>query len=182
MKKNDITQPSSADILVNRVANSSIVTINLEEFFPSESLLLFDLKDHLFQGLILKEKDFRKTLKEWDWSQYEGHIVCVSCSSDAIIPVWAFMLVTSYLSLRDIDSYVGSQDDYISHHYENTIGSMDLSSYDQKRVVIKGCSNQPVPPSAYAALTSQLQPFALSIMYGEPCSTVPIYKKPRKKI
>jgi len=137
--------------LVNRVAESGLITINLENHFPSKDLVSFDLKDHLFQGLILKEKDFRTALKEHDWSAYEGKVVCIFCSTDAIIPVWAFMLTASYASMTTSDTYIGSKEAYI----------------DQQ---------------AYAYLTQILKPVTKSIMYGEPCSTVPIYKRPLKRV
>lgn len=165
--------------LVNRVANSGIEVINLEEYYPQEEFVDFDLKPYLFKELIIKEKDFRSALKELDWSTYQDKVVCVFSSADAIIPVWAYMLVSSYLSDIAKVSYQGTQTDYLSHHYVNTIGALNVSSYQEKRVVIKGCSNKPVPPIAYATLTGKLKPFAQSIMYGEPCSTVPIFKRPR---
>jgi len=128
----------------------------------------------------VEEKDFRGQLKEHDWEQYEDKVVLISCSNDAIIPIWAYMLISSYLEGVAIEIYHGKQDAYLSHYYHNTIATLDLSEYENERVIVKGCSNQPVPHSAYAALTHRLRPIAKSIMFGEPCSTVPIYKKPRK--
>lgn len=165
--------------LINRVANSGIQVINLENYYPEQDIVPFDIKEFLFHGLILKEKDFRSELKALDWSQYDGKIVTVFCSTDAIIPVWAYMLVASYLDGHAHTSFQGSRDAYLSFHYSKLIEEMDLSEYQEGRVVIKGCSNKPVPPSAYAALTARLKNFAQSIMYGEPCSTVPIFKRPR---
>jgi len=177
MKKNEILADAP---LVNRVANSSLITINLEEFYPSKEFITFDIKDFLFQGLILKEKDFRTALKELDWSQYEDKIVLLYCSTDAILPVWSYMLVSAYLAPLTDQIFQGNKTDFLKHHYKQTIADMDLSIHAEKRVVIKGCSDKEVPPSAYLDLTKSLQPFAQSIMYGEPCSTVPIFKRPRK--
>jgi len=166
--------------LINRVANSSLKVINLEESFPQNAFAEIDLKTYLFKELILKEKDFRSALKEIDWSIYKDKIVLVYISNDAIIPVWAYMLISA--SLKDIaaEIFQGTQQEYLKHHYDKIISEMDLSSYAEERVIIKGCSNKPVPPHAYAALTAGLKPYAQSIMYGEPCSTVPIFKRPRK--
>ncbi len=168
--------------LVNRVAESGIITLNLEHYFPTEDLVAFDLKDFLFQGLILKEKDYRQALKSHEWSAYEGKVVCIFCSTDAIIPVWAFMLAASHASLSARDTYIGTKAAYIDQHYRVFIQGMDSDPYQDARVVIKGCSDKPVPASAYAYLTKKLKPVAKSIMYGEPCSTVPIYKRPLKRV
>jgi hypothetical protein len=165
--------------LINRVANSGIEVINLEDFYPSQDIIDFDLKPFLFKGLILKEKDFRSALKEIDWSDYKDKTVLVYNSTDAIIPVWAYMLVSSYLTDFAHTIFQGTQSEFLKHHYANLIAEMNLESYQEKRVVIKGCSNKPVPPIAYALLTSGLKGYAQSIMYGEPCSTVPIFKRPR---
>lgn len=165
--------------LVNRVANSGIITLNLEEHYPQYEMVDFDLKDHLFHGLILKEKDFRAALKAYDWSQYQDKILLVYCSADAIIPVWAYMLVISYAQPYVYDSYQGTDYDYLRYHYQRLIQETDYSRYEGQRIVIKGCSHRPVPAAAYMALTAAIKPYAQSIMYGEPCSTVPIAKKPR---
>ena len=163
--------------LVNKVANSSLVTINLENYFPEEELIVFDLKDYLFMELILKEKDFRASLKEHDWAQYEGKIVVIDCTADAIIPVWAYMLVTTYVEPYAKTVFQGSSEEFYKLAYQKAIDQIDVTEYDGKKIVIKGCSNKPVPPSAYVGITEKLRPYAFSIMYGEPCSTVPIYKK-----
>ena len=165
--------------LVNRVASSGIQTINLESFFPKEEVVIFDLKDYLFMELILKEKDFRAALKEHDWQQYEGKVLCVFCSTDAIIPTWAFMLVASYAAPFAAKVVQHTKETYYEMAYQIALANFDVSSYQDQRVVIKGCSNKPVPVSAYVELTRLLRPIAKSIMYGEPCSTVPIFKKPR---
>jgi len=168
-----------AGTLVNRVAKSGIITINLENYFPEQKIMHFDLKDYLFMEMILKEKDFRATLKEKDWSEYDGAILLVYCSADAIIPVWAYMLVSSYAEAHAAEVYSGDQTAYLTHYYQNVVRDMDISAYADKRIVIKGCSEKPVPAGAYEALTRKLKPHVLSIMYGEPCSTVPIYKRPK---
>jgi hypothetical protein len=165
--------------LINKVAQSSLKTINLENYYPKQDILSFDLKDYLFHGLILKEKDFRKALKEHDWSQYTDKTLLIFCSSDAIIPVWAYMLVASYVADFAHDIYQGSEEEYLKNHYAQTLDSIAYQSYQDERIVIKGCSDRPVPPIAYAILTAKLKPYAQSIMYGEPCSTVPIFKRPR---
>lgn len=166
--------------LINRVANSPLQTINLEHFWPKQEMVDFDLKDYLFMELILKEKDFRTALKELDWEDYRDKIICVHCSSDAIIPLWAYMLVAQHASGVASDIYHGSKEEYLSYYYKTTLSAMSWEEYEDKPVVIKGCSNQPVPPAAYLTLTQLLRPIAKSILFGEPCSTVPIFKKPRK--
>jgi hypothetical protein len=165
--------------LVNRVAASGLVTLKLEEFFPKEEMASFDLKEYLFMGLILKEKDFREALANHDWTQYKGKNLAVFCSADAIIPVWAYMLVTVYATPFATDIFQGAPEEFYKHIFQKALDEVDASQYADQRIVIKGCSDHPVPPSAYVELTRKLQPFAKSIMFGEPCSTVPIYKKAR---
>ena len=165
--------------LINRVAKSGIITINLEHFYPEQEIISFDLKSFLFMEMILKEKDFRASLKEIDWSEYSGKIVLVHCSANAIIPVWAYMLVSTYLEPVADTIYTGDQDSFLTHYYQKTVENLDITPYTEKRIVIKGCSDKPVPAGAYQALTKRLKPHVLSIMYGEPCSTVPIYKRPK---
>ena len=165
--------------LVNRVAASGLITINLEDFFPAEEVAIFDLKDYLYMELILKEKDFRAALKEHDWSQYAGKNLLVFCSTDAIVPVWAYMLVTAYAEPHTHRIFQGDQENFYKVAFQQALDQLDASQYEQKRIVIKGCSEKPVPPAAYVELTRKLRPYAQSIMYGEPCSTVPIFKRPR---
>lgn len=165
--------------LVNRVAQSSLITLKLEDLRPTTELMHFDLKDYLFMELILKEKDFRTALKEHDWDQYAGKTLLVYCSADAIIPVWAYMLVAAKAGEIATEIVQATEDEYLKLHFERVINEIDPSDYVGKRMVIKGCSDQPVPASAYLAVTAKLQPVVKSIMYGEPCSTVPVYKKPR---
>ena len=166
--------------LINRIAASGLITLKLEEFFPIEPVAILDLKNFLFKGLILKEKDFRVSMKAHDWQQYDGAILLVYCSTDAIIPMWAYMLVASYAAPIAKDVFQGTTEDYHRAHFSHVINEMDISAYTDQRIIIKGCSDRPLPSSAYLDLTKRLRPVAKSIMYGEPCSTVPIYKKPRK--
>jgi len=166
--------------LVNRVAQSGLVTIDLEELYPAGEVVPFDLKDYLFMGLILKEKDFREALKAHDWSQYQGKNLAVFCSADAIIPMWAYMLVATYAAPFANDIAQTAPDLFAEMAFLKKLSTLDISDYEGKRIVIKGCSDKPVPPSAYLEITRRLQPVALSIMFGEPCSTVPVYKKARE--
>ena len=166
--------------LINRVAKSGIITINLENYYPEQKIVEFDLKDFLYMEMILKEKDFRNSLKEKDWSVFADKIVLVYCSTDAIIPVWAYMLVASYLEPIAKEVYAGDSEAYLSHYYFNVVEALDITPFIEKRIVIKGCSDKPVPAGAYQSLTKKLKPHVLSIMYGEPCSTVPIYKRPKE--
>lgn len=166
--------------LVNRVTNSGLVTINLEKHYPAEAIQTFDLKEFLFQGLILREKDFRAALKEHNWKQYEGKIILVQCSADAIIPVWAYMLIATYAAPLVKEIFLGNEQEFLKFHFKSFANSLNLEEYRDKRIVIKGCSDKPVPPDAYLEITKLLQPFAQSIMYGEPCSTVPVFKRPRE--
>ena len=165
--------------LVNRVASSGLVTLNLEEYFPKADMVVFDLKNYLFMELILKEKDFREALTTHDWSQYDQKILLVYCSADAIIPVWAYMLVSAYAEAYALDIFQGDQEAYIKAHYYHVLSNLDLQRYEDQRIVIKGCSEKPVPAAAYLDLTKRLRPLVKSIMYGEPCSTVPVFKKPK---
>jgi hypothetical protein len=168
------------DILKNRIESSGLMTIDLERFYPQRNMLTFDIKDYLFQGLILKEKDFREALKNHDWTQYKDSVICIFCSTDAIIPVWAYMLVSSNVVPFASEIFTGTKDEYLKLYYKNFINSLVIENYKDQRVVIKGCSDKPVPASAYADIQVKLQPYAQSIMYGEPCSTVPVFKRPRK--
>lgn len=166
--------------LVNRVAASSLVTFNLEDHFPKSQVFQFDLEEYLFKGLILKEKDFRLAMKEYDWRALEGKMLAVYCSADAIVPTWAFMLVTSYATPFAQSVFFGTPEELIKHHYHTLIENLDLSHLKDRKVIVKGCSQKPVPISAYVELTRRLRPIAQSIMYGEPCSSVPIYKRPKQ--
>lgn len=165
--------------IVNKVAQSGLETIDLEKFLPLKGVRGFDLKEYLFMELILKEKDFREKLKEKDWSAYQDEYVAVYCSTDAIIPVWAYMLVTAYLQPYATYIYFGTEEELKKKILIDEIDNIDAKKYAEKRVVIKGCGEVSIPDAAFVAVTQKLRPEVKSIMYGEPCSTVPIYKQPR---
>jgi hypothetical protein len=166
--------------IVNRVALSPLVSFNLEELYHPGPRITLDIKKWLFQGIILKEKDFREHIKAEDWSIYHGANVAIRCSVDAIIPLWAWMLVTIHLSPFAHKVVVGDLLELEHALFQDAINSVDLSLYHGKKVVIKGCSNVPVPAFAYVELTTKLLPIAESLMFGEPCSTVPLFKKSKK--
>lgn len=163
--------------LVNRVAASGLITIDLTDYLPNAEVAVFDLKDHLFQGLILREKDFREAVAVHDWAAYQHKTLLVYCSSDAIIPMWAYMLVASSAAPYTQDIFQGDQLAYSHHYLYRQLAAVDWHTFAGQRIVIKGCGDREVPPGAYLEITRQLQPIAKSIMYGEPCSTVPIYKQ-----
>lgn len=163
--------------IVNRVANSPLVTIDLENFYPEGKRLLFDLKDFLYEELILREKEFREQLKSHDWKQYQDAYVALDCSTDAIIPAWAFLLVATYLQPYAKRIVKGNLEDLETSLYQEIISQMDVTPYENKKVIVKGCSKKPVPDAAYIQLIEKIQPHVQSLMYGEACSTVPLLKK-----
>ena len=165
------------ETFVNKVSESGIVSLNLEEFYPKEEVAVFDMKDYLFMGLILKEKDFRENLKSLDLSVYTEKVVAVSCSADAVIPVWAYMLAASYLQPVASEVVFGTAAEIKNMLLLKNIAQLPVNDFADKRVVIKGCGELPVGEAAYLLATKLLRPVAKSIMYGEPCSTVPIFKK-----
>jgi hypothetical protein len=165
-----------ADEIINKVSQSALLTLDLEQFFPEEKLRIFDLKPFLFMELILKEKDFRAALLATDWSVYKDEIVGVYCSADAVIPVWAYMLVTSYLQPVAKEVFLGDEISILREIITRRIKAVDPKEYTNKRVVIKGCGEKPIGDFAFLEITKLLRPVAKSIMYGEPCSTVPVYK------
>ncbi|HUM45818.1 MAG TPA: DUF2480 family protein [Chitinophagales bacterium] len=167
----------STDKLVNRVADSGLLTIDLEEYYPAEPKAPFDLKDYLFMGLILKEKDYREALKIVDWEFFRGKNVAVFCSADAIVPVWAYMLAAVYLEPVATRVYFCKPEELDDKIFEEIIAAVDVQPFINQRVIIKGCSDKPVPSSAYLAITRKLRPVARSLMYGEACSNVPLYKQ-----
>lgn len=164
---------------MNKVAESGIITIDLETYFPKDEIVLFDMKDYLFMGLILKEKDFRQALKELDSSVFANKVVAITCSADAVIPMWAYMLVSGLLQPVAREIIFGDADAAGKKLLLKNIGTINLNEYADKRVVIKGCGEKPVPEEAYVEITKLLRPVVKSIMYGEPCSTVPVFKKER---
>ena len=166
-----------ADEIINRVANSKLVTIDLEDFYLEGKRVIFDIKDWLFEGFVLREKDFRDQVSKYDWSQYKGAYVALTCSTDAIIPGWAYMLLSIQLEPYAKRVIAGNLEELESAIYQDIINSLNLSAYKEKPIIIKGCANKPVPQNAYIMLTNKLKPFAKSIMYGEACSSVPLYKK-----
>ncbi len=167
------------EVFVNKVEESGIITLDLEQFYPKEETAVFDMKDHLFMGLILKEKDFRETMKLLDLEPYKEKNIALFCSADAVIPVWAYMLVVSYLQPVAKEIIFGDAEFLHKTLFLKNIDKINITNYADKRVVIKGCGELPITEGAYVAITNLLRPVAKSIMYGEPCSTVPIYKKPR---
>ncbi|NOT36749.1 MAG: DUF2480 family protein [Saprospiraceae bacterium] len=173
---------NETDILVNKVANSGLVTIDLEQYYPKQDLIEFDIKPFLFRELILKELDFRKAIQEVDWKSFEGKILCVFCSVDAIIPKWAYMLIAKYAQEHVADLQFGNKDQALLSLFEKTLRSVNWAIYKDQKIVIKGCGDLEVPASAYQTVCYLLTPFASSIMYGEPCSTVPIFKKKKAGI
>jgi hypothetical protein len=162
--------------IINKVAQSGLVTIDLEELYPQGERVLLDIKDRLFQGLILREKDFREFVSTHDWTQYKDKFAAVTCSADAIVPTWAYMLLTVSLEPFAKKVVFGDLEMLEAVLYNEVLSKFDAEQYRDARIVIKGCSNLPVPKSAYVELTRLLRPVAKSIMYGEPCSTVPLYK------
>jgi hypothetical protein len=166
------------ETIVNKVAESGIITLDLTHYIPTDAqIIAFDLKPFLFREMILKEKDYRALLLEHDWKQYEGKYVAVFCSVDAIIPVWAYMLAASYLQPLAADVLFVKEEEIKERIALKKIETIDTTEYADKRVVIKGCGDVHVPDSLYLSITRLLRPVVKSLMYGEPCSTVPIYKK-----
>lgn len=166
-----------SDAIINKVSESLLTTIDLEAFYPKEEIMVFDMKNYLFMELILKEKEFREKLKTTDLTVYENKNVALICTADAIIPMWAYMLVASSLQPVAKNVVFGNENFVHTTLFLKNIFAIDVSVYTDKRVVIKGCGELPVPEAVYVAITELLRPVVKSIMYGEPCSTVPIYKK-----
>lgn len=169
------------DAIVNKVAESGIITLDLANFLPKEENIIgFDLKPFLFKEMILREKDYRTTMAEHDWSIYNDKNVAIYCSVDAIIPMWAYMLATSYLQQNEAKLvYYGSEAELKDHVLLQNISDINIAEYEDKRVILKGCGDVGIPEKAYVAASQKLLPVVKTLMYGEPCSTVPIYKKPK---
>ncbi|WP_299826198.1 DUF2480 family protein [uncultured Pontibacter sp.] len=164
---------------VNRVAQSALVTINLEELLHPGERVVYDIKENLFQGLILREKDFRAFVKENDWSVYNGKNVAIICSVDAIVPTWAYMLLATKLTGQANYFVFGDTNALEQALMQEAIAKIDVEEYRDAKVVVKGCGSIPVPTYAYVEIMRKLLPVTSSMMYGEPCSTVPLYKKPK---
>ncbi|MEM9329015.1 MAG: DUF2480 family protein [Bacteroidota bacterium] len=165
----------------NRVAKSPLITIDLDDYLDSEVAVFFDLRPFLFQEMVLREKDFRQAMKEHDWQQYADKVVVVGCSVDAIVPTWAYMLVTSKLSPVALDVRQGTEADQEKYTIDAAIAKVAQQNFEGQKVVIKGCGGVGARDYAYTEITKLLVPVVSSLMYGEPCSTVPIYKQPRKR-
>ncbi len=165
------------EVIINKVAQSSLVTIDLEKFYPKGETAIFDLKNHLFMELILKEKDYREGLKLLDWSIYKDKNVGITCSADAIIPIWAYMLAATYLEPLAKDIVFGNEEKVLEVLFLKNLWQIDANEFADKRIVVKGCGEKKIPDTAYVEITKILRPVVKSIMYGEPCSTVPVYKQ-----
>ena len=169
-----------AEEILNRVAQSKLITFNLEDFYPKGQRFVFDLSQWLYKGFVLREKDFREQAKDHDWLQYEDKFIALKCSTDAIVPAWAYMLISTYLQPYAKKVVIGELEDLESHLYQEVIENLDVSEFKDQPVIIKGCSNKPVPKNAYIFIIKKLQPVVKSLMYGEACSSVPLYKQPKK--
>lgn len=167
--------------ITNRVASSGLITIDLKDYSPAGQRIIYDVGDNLFAGLVLREKDFRQFLKINDWSVYKDIHVAITCSVDAIVPVWAYMLLATHLEPFAASIIFGDMDKLEDELFRKALENLDAPSYKDAKVVIKGCSDLPVPASAFVRITHMLKPYVQSIMYGEPCSTVPVYKRPVKR-
>ena len=163
--------------IVNRVAKSPLVTIDLEEFYPEGTRTVFDISDWLYEGLILREKDFRESVNNHDWTIYQGHFVALTCKTEAIIPSWAYLLITTQLANFARKVVVGDLELLETSIFQEIISSLDENKYKDKPVIIKGCSAKPIPETAQVQLVEKLLPTAQTIMFGEACSTVPLYKR-----
>lgn len=166
--------------IVNKVANSSLIQLDLATFYPKGKRTTFDIKPWLFEELILKEKDFREHINNHDWSQYSDHYVAIICSADVIVPSWAFLLISIALEPFAKKAVYGNQEVLETVLFEEVFAQHDFTQYEDGLVIVKGCGNLPIPQQAYNKFVTKMKPYAKSIMFGEPCSSVPLYKKPRK--
>ena len=165
------------DEIVNRVAQSALMVFDLEDYFPKQVRTGIDVSQWLYEGFLLKEKDFREALKQHDWSQYQDQWVAIYCSTDAILPTWAPILVASYLTETADWVILGQPESLLDLYYQKKLEQLDYSEYQDKPVILKGCSKKPVPESAYIVAMQHLQKVAKSIMFGEACSAVPLFKR-----
>ena len=163
--------------IINKVAQSGLISFDLAELCPVGERVVYDIKENLFHGLMLREKDFREFVKEHDWSSYTGKHIAIICSADAIVPTWAYMLLATKLAPYAGTVVFGNLDTLETVLYQQEVNKVNLENYRDQRIVIKGCGEIPVPVSAYVDITGKLTGVAKSIMYGEPCSTVPLYKR-----
>ena len=163
--------------IINRVANSNLVTIDLTDYAPKETITILDIKDFLFEGIFLKEKEFRTSLKEFDFPAYTNKTVALNCSTDAIVPMWAFMLITSYLNNIASEIHFGTKEEVFQKKFSDNIDSIDASEFEGKKVIVKGCGQIPLSEILYIAITKILQNTVSSLMFGEACSAVPVFKK-----
>ncbi len=166
-----------SETIINKVAESGLITVDLETLFPHEDMAPFDLKEYLFMGLILKEKDFREALTNLNWNQFGNKNVALYCSADAIIPLWAYMLVSSYLQPLAAMVFSGTPEELKKHLFIKNIQALEASAFEDKRVIVKGCGDTEIGEYAFIEITNKLRPVVKTLMYGEPCSTVPVYKK-----
>ena len=166
--------------IINRVAESSLVQLDLEEWYDDAERESFDVAQYLYMGLVLKELDFRSALKQLDWSRFQGKHLAIHCSADAIVPTWAFMLVSTYAAPFAKSIVFGTKESIDGILFERWIANLDLSAYQDQKVIVKGCSKHPVPVSAYISITAKLSPVVQSLMFGEPCSNVPLYKRKKQ--
>lgn len=165
------------DEIVNRVSQSKLITFDLEDYYPEGRRVVLDIKEWLYEGFILKEKEFRTYITEYNWEQYASSYVALTCSTDAIIPGWAYMLIASKLQPYAKMVVIGSLEELETSLYQSIIENIDVSPFKDKMLIVKGCSNKPVPPNAYVWIISKLQTVTKSVMYGEACSSVPLYKR-----
>ncbi|WP_366185614.1 DUF2480 family protein [Flavobacterium ovatum] len=168
------------DEIINKVAESKLEVFDLEDYYPKGQRVQIDISQWLIEGFLLREKDFRESLKNHDWSQYQDQLVAIHCSTDAIVPAWSSILVAIQLAPFAKKIVDGTIDDLNASLYEELLPKIDFSVYENKAMIIKGCSKKPVPTRAYILAAHHLQPYARSIMYGEACSAVPLYKAPKK--
>lgn len=168
---------SEAEEIKNKVAESGLITFNLEDLYQVGERKTFDLKDFLYEGLILREKEYRAALKEFDWSVYQGAFVNLECNADAIVPQWAFMLASTYLEPVAKRVVMGSTETLETVLFQEALSNLDVEQFRDERVIVKGCSKYPVPTSAFVEFVAKLRPIAKSLMYGEACSTVPLFKR-----
>ncbi|HLW31090.1 MAG TPA: DUF2480 family protein [Aequorivita sp.] len=166
-----------AEEIINRVANSKLVTFDLEDLYPKGERVIFDISQWLLEGIVLREKDFRESAQQHDWSQYTSKYVALHCSTDAIVPSWAYLLLSIHLAPYASKMVVGNLELLETVLFTEVLQDIDLSDYEDKPVIIKGCAHKPIPESAYLLLAQKLHPIARSIMYGEACSSVPLYKR-----